>query len=161
MSQSWSSGSDSSSGHVAEQGERSNRQAVLAGTLATIKNAGLLAVDRKAAVRRATELTFGTDPDAPVEQEAARLAVLDDCERCLSEARRLWGRGTTFQELQVALKGAGNVDMARRIAKLNRSRRLVAHPDPTIAQEFVEALQCMDAPRQSEAPWPSWKEEQL
>ena len=121
----------------------------LAGTLAAVRDAGLLAVDRKAAVRRAIELEMGM-----VEEPSSRRAVdheyelevaLNSIARCAGSARIGIGQAKSW----LRTKGKSGHALASELGNLSSMRNRQAHPVVGYAARldaFLEQQSDGDAP---------------
>ena len=65
--------------------------------------------------------------------------VMGAREQLLSAASKICGRKFHIGNLQSTLRHAGHHSLAKRVASLNRGRRVLAHPDTELLADVVEA----------------------
>ena len=100
----------------------------LAEALQVVRDAGLLATDRKAAVRRAMEISLGDG------RETASSDLIREKEDMMSGAARKLGKQVGISAVRQELVARGRKDLANKACKLNLLRVHLAHPGALAAE---------------------------
>ena len=118
-------------------------------TLDGIKAAGLLSGDRKAAVRRATELSMGLDATSSAGPCYSQELLLFRAGKAVGAEGKL-----SVPQLKEQLRNRGCNRVANKLGRETISRNSSAHP--VLMEEVMEALSMPVIDR--DTPWPTWEE---
>ena len=114
--------------------------AVLAIVLEAIQAAGLTSGDRKALLRFAVQQAFESACSTqPQKNEAPAIGTLGIVDTARTLAARHSGRSVHAVSTSGVIDGLrsdGRQDLAKRLQRASRSRRLMAHPDTLLAQDL-------------------------